>query len=144
MGNVNLDIGLDEAWKQVRQFQKTFKQPERRTPALLPERRVHLRRKWMLEELDEFLEATEIVDQADAMIDLLYFVVGTLVEMGVRPAPLFRIVHAANMHKVWSDGEPRFESDGKPIKPGDWADPAASIRQAIDSMQNDLHGEQDW
>lgn len=45
--------------------------------------------------INEFLEASEkqdIVEQADATIDTIYFALGTLVEMGIEPDELFYIV----------------------------------------------------
>ena len=57
----------------------------------------------MLEEINEFLDAVkeqDIVEQADAMIDTIYFALGTLVEMGVQPEQLFDIVQHANMSKL--------------------------------------------
>ena len=89
----------------------------------------------MLEELNEFLQADEVVEQADAMIDLMYFALGTLVEMGVRPNELFGIVHAANMSKLWPDGKPHYNAMGKTVKPADWQDPHEKLRLAIERMQ---------
>jgi predicted HAD superfamily Cof-like phosphohydrolase len=38
---------------------------------------------WMQEELDEYIEADMAVDKVDALVDLQYFLSGTLVEMGI-------------------------------------------------------------
>ena len=43
----------------------------------------------MNEEVAEFLVAEDIYEQADAMIDLMYFALGTMVEMGLEPDELF-------------------------------------------------------
>jgi len=66
------------------------------------------------------------------MIDLIYFALGTLVEMSVKPDELFKIVHKANMSKIWSDGKAHTDGDGKVIKPPGWQDPEARIKTAID------------
>lgn len=50
-----------------------------------------------MEEIAEFLVAPDIYEQADAMIDLIYFALGTLVEMGIKPDELFDIIQKANM-----------------------------------------------
>lgn len=58
----------------------------RKTPITLPLERAKKKYAWMLEEINEFLEASEkqdIVKQANAMIDTIYFALGTLVEMGM-------------------------------------------------------------
>ena len=59
------------------------------------------------------------------MIDLIYFALGTLVEMGLEADELFDIVQKADMAKRWPDGKPRYNpKDGKVIKPDGWEDPA--------------------
>lgn len=90
----------------------------------------------MQEEVEEFLEAEDVVDQADAMIDLIYFALGTLVEMGVKPEPLFRIVHEANMKKLWPDGKPHYNEDGKTVKPPGWTDPYPALQAEIERQGN--------
>jgi hypothetical protein len=85
----------------------------------------------MDEELREFRAAHDVTDQADAMIDLIYFALGSLVEMGVHPSPLFAIVQKANMSKLWEDGKPRYDEDGKIVKPPGWQDPAPLLAAEI-------------
>jgi predicted HAD superfamily Cof-like phosphohydrolase len=126
---------LDDVFDQVRDFHVRFGHPAENSPVMLMKERAEARAAWMREEVDEFLEANDVVDQADAMIDLIYFAVGTLVEMGVRPAPLFDIVHRANMTKLWPDGAPRWREDGKTIKPPSWVDPAEALRSEIERQQ---------
>jgi tetratricopeptide (TPR) repeat protein len=93
----------------------------------------------MREEINEFLEARTLVEQADAMIDLMYFAMGTMVEMGLRPEELFDIVHHANMSKLWSDGKPRFRpADGKIQKPENWVDPEPLLLKAIEKQSPQL------
>lgn len=123
---------MNKAWEKVKQFHTHFDVPWRETPELLAQERVQKRVNWLLEELQEFKEAKTIEDQADAMIDTIYLALGTLVEMGVRPATLFDIVHEANMSKCWEDGKPRYrESDGKVIKPPTWKDPQPRLAEEI-------------
>lgn len=77
----------------------------------------------------------KLVGQVDALIDILYFVMGSFVEMGVKPYQLFKIVHAANMGKLWPDGKPRYrEIDGKIMKPVNWESdfaPEPKLREEI-------------
>jgi predicted HAD superfamily Cof-like phosphohydrolase len=125
---------VDKNWEQVRAFHLAFDNPYSDTPKFLDSKRANLRYCWMLEELDEFIASDEIVEQADAMIDLIYFALGTLVEMGIKPDKLFDIVHSANMSKLWEDGKPHFNEQGKVIKPKGWNDPHDKIKNAIDEM----------
>lgn len=127
-------LKLDNAYNLVKDFHKAFGHPTSESPILLDDVRVAKRSSWMQEELDEFKAANDIYEQADAMIDLIYFCVGTLVEMGIEPSQLFEIVHNANMKKLWPDGNGRWAKDGKTIKPPYWTDPRLEIMSAIDNM----------
>jgi len=126
---------LDSAFELVRDFHSRFGHPVGEKPGMLTEERGRARAAWMREEIDEFLSASDLTEQADAMVDLIYFALGTLVEMGVRPEKLFEIVHTANMEKLWPDGAPRFRDDGKTIKPPTWTDPALALQGEIERQR---------
>ena len=126
---------INEEFEQVKEFHKAFESPISETPILLTNDRAKMRAGFMIEEIEEFVEAVNIYDQADAMIDLIYFALGTLVEMGVKPKKIFDIVHAANMSKLWEDGKIHSrEGDGKIMKPPTWQDPYPKIKEEIDKM----------
>ena len=124
-------MSIDHKWEKVKNFHVAFNHPNSDKPKLLCSDRVEKRYKWMKEEIDEFAASKTIEEQADAMIDLIYFALGTLVEMGVKPDKLFDIVHEANMSKLWEDGTPRYNSDGKVVKPSTWADPEPKLQDEI-------------
>jgi predicted HAD superfamily Cof-like phosphohydrolase len=126
---------MNTEYEQVREFHERFGHPIAYVPKTLEEERVNSRGKWMLEELAEFFEAADICEQADAIIDLMYFAIGTFVEMGLPPDELFKVVHEANMTKLWADGIPRYDEDGKTLKPDGWTDPAPRLKAAIAAMQ---------
>jgi predicted HAD superfamily Cof-like phosphohydrolase len=123
---------FNNAWELVAEFHKKFGHPAAENPVLLSNDRAQKRYAWMLEEINEFIEADDIVEQADAMIDLIYFALGTLVEMGIKPDELFAIVHKANMAKVWPDGTVHYNADGKTIKPPAWQDPHKLLKEEIE------------
>lgn len=76
------------------------------------------------EELTEFRDAQTLEEEADALIDLSYFALGRVVEMGLAPAALFEEVHAANMRKVRGELSKRPNSLGFDAqKPADWTPP---------------------
>lgn len=117
--------GLDFAFLQVREFHRAFGHPVASEPTVLDRERMENRAKWMLEEIEEFLDPNKhtVVDGADAMIDLIYFAIGTLVEMGVLPQSIMDIVHGANMgklHKIDGKMVPVYREDGKTKKPENW------------------------
>jgi len=120
------NVGISREYNLVKDFHKSFNHPFSETPKSMEMDRATSRYSWMLEEINEFLEAVhdeDIVEQADAMIDVIYFALGTLVEIGVDPQPLFDIVQNANMSKLWSDGKAHYYQDGKVMKPEGWEDP---------------------
>jgi predicted HAD superfamily Cof-like phosphohydrolase len=125
-------MNLNDSFEKVRQFHIAFNHECPSNPAMLPEERVKKRYNWMLEELEELRKANSIHDQADAIIDLMYFALGTMVEMGVRPERLFEIVHEANMNKLWPDGKVHYADDGKVVKPPSWRPPEPLLLQEIE------------
>jgi predicted HAD superfamily Cof-like phosphohydrolase len=121
----------------VRDFHLAFNHPVADKPTLLTYDQASNRAKWIVEETDELLEATnknDIYEQADAFIDIIYFALGGLVQLGVDPEPIFKVVQKANMSKLWEDGMPHYNSDGKIIKPEGWQDPHDQIVEIINNM----------
>ena len=122
---------MKKAQEKVKQFHIKFNHPVADKILAMPPARADLRAKWMDEEIGEFLAATTITDQADAMADLIYFALGTMVEIGVDIENVFNIVHTANMEKSASvNGE-------KVKKPNEWIPPETKIYQEIlEQMKN--------
>lgn len=80
------------------------------------------------------------VNQADALVDAMYFLLGTFVELGVKPEPLFNAVHEANMSKLFTlpDGtkEARYREDGKILKSPDFVAPEEEIKKEVEKQIN--------
>lgn len=81
-------------------------------------------------------EMDKLVGQADAVIDTLYFLVGDLVEIGVKPHNLFEIVQRANMSKLFTaeDGTKYAkyrEEDGKILKSPEFFEPEPLLKDEI-------------
>ena len=91
---------INEAYGLVKIFQSQAKQPVSNKPTFLSQDRVSIRYTWMKEELEEFFEAQNIYEQVDSIIDLLYYALGTLVELGVEPDELFILLHEWNLKKL--------------------------------------------
>jgi predicted HAD superfamily Cof-like phosphohydrolase len=89
------------------------------------------RAKWFAavvsEELGEFLDATarkSVPDAADAVVDLIYFALGRLYEMGVPAQVAFDDVQRANMRKVRGMKKERsFMHECDAVKPDGWTPP---------------------
>lgn len=83
-----------------------------------------------------------VVQQSDALLDLLYFIYGTFVKMNVDPNPLFAIVHQANMGKVFPDGKPHYDAvTHKVLKPDDWEEkfaPEERLQAEIDRQTEEF------
>ena len=86
----------------------------------------------------EFYEegVPRIVAQSDALIDALYFIMGSLVEMGVKPDKLMDAVQDANMSKLFTDENGKKfakyrEDDGKILKSPDFFQPEPELLKEI-------------
>ena len=127
---------IDEAIEKVRIFQKKAGQPTESFPKKMPLDRVISRAKWIKDEIEEFEEAETIYEQADALIDITYYLLGTFVECGLKADELFNIVHEANMKKL-STGEVIKENDLRVCKPKDWNHPSEEIKKVIDRLNEE-------
>lgn len=123
---------LDQAYEDVERFHAAFNHPVSNHPRALKGGEKSRRITWMQEEIRELEAAETIEDQADAIVDLIYFALGYLVEMGVSPNGIWRAVQQANMAKRWPDGV-RTDAMGKVIKPDGWKSPEEEIRAIIAS-----------
>lgn len=137
-GVVHAPHGIDDAFRDVRQFHKTFDHPHPPLPTMQPADRVEARAQWMESEINELREATTVTKQADAYLDVAYFAIGGLVELGVSPGELWKIVQKANMSKVHEDGKVYKREDGKVIKPPHWIDPDPLLIEAVEKMTTPL------
>lgn len=89
-----------------------------------PEEGYALYRKLIDEELAELDAATTAEEHLDAIIDLIYVVIGAGNALGHDLASAWAEVHRTNMAKLGPDGKPIVrESDGKILKPEGWVPP---------------------
>lgn len=117
----------------VREFQRRFNQGYSGPPRELPASVASLRKKLTLEESTELVLAIdrgELDEQLDALVDLLYVLVGTAVQLGVDQVltEAFWRVHEANMKKVLvpSRLESKRDSAWDIVKPEGWTKPDLS------------------
>lgn len=87
---------------------------------------------------DEFItnDLDRVVAQTDALTDASYFINGSFVETGVKPQPLFEIVQAANMSKLFTDEKgnkyAKYREDGKILKSPEFFSPEAKLKEEIE------------
>lgn len=97
------------------------------SPKLLSKSRASWAAGALQEELTEFQDAQadkDILESADALIDLIYFALGRLVEMGIPARMVFDEVQRANMGKERGELSKRTGSLGyDAIKPEGWQPP---------------------
>jgi predicted HAD superfamily Cof-like phosphohydrolase len=113
---------MNKMQEQVEDFHRAMEIPIGRDPLLLTGDRARLRISLINEEADEFAHALlneDMLEQIDALCDLLYVTFGAAVELGVDLEPFFDEVQKANMAKV--GGVKR--ADGKQLKPEGWLPP---------------------
>lgn len=120
--------GLDVFYNIVKEFHTAGGHPNGEVTQTLSGDEKARRIAWMQEELNEFANSKCLVDQCDAMGDLLWFVVGTMVCMGVEPSDILGPITTANMSKIGADGKVKYRaSDGKIQKPEGWVPPEEEI-----------------
>lgn len=122
---------LKEVFDDVKIFHEAFDHPVAITPTMLTQERKDNRIKWMQEELNEYTSSENLISESDALIDLIYFAIGTFVEMGIEPSFIWYAVQNANMKKLFPDGKPHFNENNKVIKPEGWKGPEEAIEAYI-------------
>lgn len=124
--------GLDDFYNIVKKFHIAGRHPAGEVTQVLTGKEKMRRAAWMQEELNEFIAAKCLVDQCDALGDLLWFVIGTMVCMGVAPSDILGPITTANMAKIGLDGYVKYrESDGKIQKPEGWVPPEDEIAENL-------------
>ena len=127
---------MKDQLKKVNQFNTVFKVGEAESsPTLLPQQEQLLRYNLMVEENREYLDACKdgnLVEVADALGDQLYILLGSILRHGMQHKiiDIFNEIHASNMSKLDSNGNPIFREDGKVLKGENYFKP--NLKQFID------------
>jgi len=109
---------MEKQLLQVLEFQKAFNVECKDKPGMIDKKRARLRQRLLQEEVGELAQAKTILDVSDAMVDVMYILLGSAHEYGIadRMELLFNEVHESNMSKLGVDGRPKFRKDGKVMK----------------------------
>jgi predicted HAD superfamily Cof-like phosphohydrolase len=121
--------------KDVRLFQEKMGYGFSNKPTHLYDSAVIMRGGHLMEEVTEFMRAAynaDIAGTADALIDLIYFAVGTLNMIGVPFDKAWEIVQEANMRKV-PQASDRDRNDA--AKPDGWRDPKVALNDLINELR---------
>ena len=66
-------MGMNKEWEAVREFHSKFDHPVSDTPVLIQKERAEKRYKWMLEEIDEFLEVQAPFDHCKQLLHRKFY-----------------------------------------------------------------------
>jgi predicted HAD superfamily Cof-like phosphohydrolase len=104
----------------VQEFHRRLDLPIRTSPiSNIPDEERELRIRLILEEVEEFVEASRaanLVEIADALADLVYVTYGAALHYGLDLDEAVAEVHRANMSKIGRRGEATMRADGKVLK----------------------------
>ena len=132
--------------QDIWEFQEKFGQILNINPRHLTKRKLYERIECMHEELVEFWEAAEIQDlagQADALIDLVYFAIGTANMLGLPWQELWNDVQRANMAKERGVGKRGHLVDC--VKPDGWKGPVTMEILVAAGYDEERHArEENW
>lgn len=116
---------MPDLFADIQQFHQKFGLDSPDRPTDLDEETYDFRRKFMHEELDEYMDAWDDADMEkmlDSLVDLVYVVLGTAYLHGFNFNEAWRRVHDANMQKVRAQNadESRRGSTLDVVKPEGW------------------------
>lgn len=128
---------MEHLFEKIAEFNRTFEIRENKKFHSLPSvAESELSYALIKEELEEYREAMrnhDTTEVADALIDMLYLVIGAMRRHGMSAqlaTALFNEVHASNMSKVTKDGKIIKRIDGKILKPDTYFAP--NIKRILD------------
>jgi predicted HAD superfamily Cof-like phosphohydrolase len=108
---------MKEQIEKVGEFAEAFGIKEAAFPSELNEEECNLRYNLMKEENEEYLEASltgDLVGIADALVDQMYILLGSIRKHGLEEVfiPMFNEVHFSNMSKLDENGKPIINGEG--------------------------------
>ena len=116
---------------QMREFTMAYKDDLPTHPQHMTAEDIAFIRQMVNDEMDELMAAQTVTEQADALVDAIYYICDCAVRNGINLDPIFDIVHNANMQKVVNGKVVRREEDGKILKPEGWEDPALKLEKEM-------------
>ena len=115
--------------KAVQEFMEVFELGYQKQPiSSIAGSKIQLRFDLMKEENEEYLEAAknnDLTEIADALGDMLYVLLGTVLEHGLQDKfeAVFNEIQRSNMSKLDTNGKPIYREDGKILKGSNYFKP---------------------
>ena len=128
----------DNSFKLVQKMHEKF-QLSNTKPARLEGEERDFRIACLQEELDEFKSSKSLVDDYDAMLDLIVFAMGTIERMGLPFARGFQVVMACNMQKELGPNAKRGGFKNDLVKPAGFIGPEKDLSQITFDVEFDAH-----
>lgn len=129
---------MNQLEKDIRDMHKAFGAFASKHPVNVPTEVKQLRENLIDEEVNRELipaiRANDVVAVADACVDTLVVVIGTMVAFGIPLQECWDEVHRTNMAKLGEDGKPILRDDGKFLKPEGWQPP--DLKRILDEAYN--------
>jgi predicted HAD superfamily Cof-like phosphohydrolase len=105
---------MNKQIEQVTEFRKRFNLPinsGRNSNHLLHHNLIR-------EEFYEMISSLNLIDLSDAIIDQMYLLFGYAIDLGIadKLESMFDEIHASNMSKLDTNGNPIYRQDGKVMK----------------------------
>ncbi|MDA0710577.1 MAG: HAD family hydrolase [bacterium] len=122
--------------EHVREFTEACNDELPARPRRMTSEGITFIRKMVNDEMEELEASTTVTEQADALVDAIYYICDFAVRNGINLDPLFEIVHGANMQKVVR-GKVIRRDDGKILKPDGWEDPAPKLAAEMARQQRE-------
>ena len=135
---------MSSEFDDIQAFREKFEMPMHESPTF-DARLLQTRKVYLYEELGELHAATEtcdLVEVADALVDLVYIIKGTAAGLGLNWDALWSTVHNSNMAKKRADtaDESKRGIVGDVYKPHGWIEP--DIAAALQLRRTHGHSKQ--
>lgn len=126
--------------QQVEIFRNAFSLPTNHKVTLLSKEEAALHIQMIRDEFEKelvpaFLEGEDIVEQYDALIDVMVYLIGLARHAGMAIQPGFDEVMRSNMSKLGPNGRPIYAEEGDGS-----GEPAGKVLKGPDYRKPNLHG----
>lgn len=120
--------------EMVREFTKATNPDIPNKPKMFTTEAISFLRDMLTEELEEMMWAGDLVGQADALADAIYFICDAACKHGINLDDIMESVHEANMRKIVAGMYVKNDA-GKVLKPQCWVGPEDDIKDDLNYQE---------